>query len=250
MVPPKVTTKTPTLSILMPVYNEEATLEKVVGRVLGVEFPTTFELVIVNDGSKDRTTEILDAITDPRVRVFHQPKNGGKGAAIARAVDEAIGKYMIICDADEEYRPQEIPMLLEPVLDGESQLVYGTRAFSSHTAYSYWYVQGNRGVTWVANILFNAYISDLETCFKLMPLELYRSLKIKEKGFGMEAEVTGKLLARGWRPYEVPISYRARTRAEGKKITAWDGVEALWILFKTRVRYGSRRSAPEPIVVD
>jgi glycosyltransferase involved in cell wall biosynthesis len=240
----------PMLSILMPVYNEEATLEKVIGRVLSVDFASTIELVIVNDGSKDRTSEILNAISDPRVRVFHQEKNAGKGAAIARAALEAVGKYMIICDADEEYRPQEIPLLLKPVLEGETQLVYGTRAFSSHTAYSYWYVQGNKGVTWAANILFNAYISDLETCFKLMPLELYRSLQIREKGFGMEAEVTGKLLARGWRPYEVPISYRARTRAEGKKITAWDGVEALWILFKLRVRYGSKRRAPEPIPVD
>jgi glycosyltransferase involved in cell wall biosynthesis len=235
----------PFISILMPVYNEAATLEKMLDRLLAVEFPVSYELVIVNDGSKDATATILDAITDPRVRVFHQPVNKGKGAAISRASVEAIGEYMIVCDADEEYTPKEIPSLIQPVLDGDAKVVFGTRSFGSHTSYSFWYVMGNKGVTLAANILFNAYISDLETCFKLMPLALYRSLKIKEKGFGMEAEVTAKLLARGYRPYEVPISYRARSRAEGKKITAWDGVEALWILFKLRIREGSRRRPPE-----
>lgn len=236
---------TPELSILMPAYNEEATLQNAIDRVLAVDYPVEIELVVVNDGSRDRTGEILDGQTDPRTRVFHQPENRGKGAAIARAVDEARGTLMIICDADEEYRPSDIPSLLTPVLAGEARVVYGTRSFGSHTSYSFWYVMGNKGVTLAANLLFNAYISDLETCFKLMPLALYRSLGVRQRGFGMEAEVTGKLLARGHRPYEVPISYRARTRAEGKKITAWDGVEALWILLKTRVREGSRRTPPE-----
>lgn len=238
------------LSVLMPVYNEAATLQKVVNRLLSIEFPTEVEFVIVNDGSKDATAEILDGITDPRVQVFHQPKNAGKGSAIRKAVELATGDYMIICDADEEYRPQEIPMLLQPVLDGEADVIYGTRTFGSHTSFSYWYVMGNKGVNLFANILFNAYVSDVETCFKVMPLELYRSLDIKEKGFGMEAEVTGKLLARGYRPYEVPISYKARTREEGKKITAWDGVEALWILTKIRVKEGSRRRPPEKPYAD
>lgn len=235
------------LSILTPIYNEGKTLQKVIDRLLSIEFPTDVEFVMVNDGSKDNSAEILDAITDPRVTVFHQPKNAGKGAAIRKAAELATGEYLIICDADEEYRPQEIPMLMQPVLDGEAQVIYGTRTFGSHTSFSYWYVIGNRGVNLAANILFNAYVSDVETCFKLMPTELYRRLNIKEKGFGMEAEVTAKLLARGYRPYEVPISYKARTRAEGKKITAWDGVEALWILFKIRVREGSRRRPPEPL---
>ncbi|TAL46421.1 MAG: glycosyltransferase family 2 protein [Salinibacterium sp.] len=229
----------------MPVYNEAATLEKMLDRLLAVEFPVSYEIVIVNDGSKDATAEILDAVDNPHVRVFHQPVNRGKGAAISRAAVEAAGEYMVVCDADEEYSPKEIPSLLEPVLAGEARVVFGTRSFGSHTSYSFWYVMGNKGVTLAANILFNAYISDLETCFKLMPLELYRSLKIKERGFGMEAEVTAKLLARGYRPYEVPISYRARSREEGKKITAWDGVEALWILLKLRIREGSRRRPPE-----
>ena len=185
------------------------------------------------------------ALEDPRIRVFHQPMNQGKGAAISRAVQEATGDYVIICDADEQYRPSEIRTLLQPVLDGEAQLVYGSRTFGSHTSFSYWYVIGNKGVNLITNVLFNAYVSDVETCFKLMPLSLYRSLEIKEKGFGMEAEVTAKLLARGYRPYEVGISYKARTREEGKKITVKDGFEALWILLKIRVREGSRTRPPQ-----
>jgi len=231
------------LSILMPVYNEEATLQKAVDRVLAIDFQegVEVEFIIVNDGSKDRTAEILDALEHPSIRVFHQTPNQGKGAAISRAVKEATGDYVIICDADEEYKPSEIPSLLQPVIDGESQIVYGSRTFGSHTSFSYWYVIGNRGVNFITNVLFNSYISDVETCFKLMPLKLYRSLRIREKGFGMEAEVTAKLLARGYRPYEVPISYKARTRAEGKKITVKDGFEALFILLRIRLREGSKR---------
>ena len=138
-----------------------------------------------------------------------------------------------------EYQPEEIPELLKPVLRGEATVVFGSRTFGSHSAYSFWYVMGNKGVTTVANILFNAYIADLETCYKLMPLELYRDLDISSAGFGMEAEITGKLLARRIRPFEVPISYHARTREAGKKITWRDGVQALWIL--TRLRMTARR---------
>jgi hypothetical protein len=143
---------------------------------------------------------------------------------------------MIICDADLEYSPEEIPSLLEPVLQGEAEIVYGTRSFGSHTAYSFWYVMGNKAVTMWANVLYNSWISDLETCFKLMPLALYRSLDVRSAGFGMEAEVTAKLLRSGHRPYEVPISYTARSREEGKKLTWRDGVEALWILLRLRAR--------------
>ncbi|QWT25018.1 glycosyltransferase family 2 protein [Subtercola sp. PAMC28395] len=234
------------LSVLMPVYNEQATLQKVLGKVLAIAWQPEIdvEFVIVNDGSHDDTRSILDAVSDSRVTVFHQPTNQGKGAAIRKAAQLATGDYVIICDADEEYRPSEIPGLVQPVLDGEALVVYGTRTFSSHTSFSYWYVIGNRGVNLFTNILFNAYVSDVETCYKLMPTSLYRSLRITSNGFGMEAEITGKLLARGYRPYEIPISYKARTRAEGKKITAWDGVEALWILLKIRVKEGSRRQPP------
>jgi glycosyltransferase involved in cell wall biosynthesis len=224
------------LSILMPVYNEETRIGDAVKQALGVDYPVETELVIVDDGSRDNTAEILAGIHDERLRVIVHPRNQGKGAAIQTAVDGATGDYMVILDADLEYDPLDIPKLLEPVLDGRATVVYGNRTFGSHSSFSFWYVMGNRAVTTAANMLYNCYLGDLETCFKLMPISLYRSLQVKSRGFGMEAEVTGKLLRRNVRPYEVPISYRARTREEGKKITWRDGVEALWILSRERVR--------------
>ncbi len=224
------------LSILMPVYNEEARLPEALKQALAVDYPCDVEFVIVDDGSRDGTAEILAGVDDDRVRVVTHPRNFGKGAAIRDAVQHATGDYMVILDADLEYDPQDIPRLLAPVLDERAQVVYGNRTFGSHSSFSFWYVMGNRGVTTAANVMYNCYLGDLETCFKLMPVELYRSLQVKSRGFGMEAEVTGKLLRRGIRPFEVPISYRARTRAEGKKITWRDGVEALWILARERVR--------------
>jgi len=151
----------------------------------------------------------------------------------------AAAAAVIMCDADQEYSPSQIPSLLAPVLAGDAEVVYGTRTFGSHNSYSYVYVLGNKAVTTVANVLFNCYISDLETCYKLVPAALYRKLRVRASGFGMEAEITGKLLRRGIRPYEVPISYRARTREAGKKLTWRDGVEAVWILF--RERFAARR---------
>jgi dolichol-phosphate hexosyltransferase len=224
------------LSILMPVYNEEERVANALKQALDVEYPCDIELVVVNDGSHDATGEVLARLDDPRLRVITHPRNQGKGAAIKTAVESAAGDYMVILDADLEYDPQDIPRLLQPVLDGHADVVYGNRTFGSHSAYSFWYVMGNKAVTTAANVLFNSYIGDLETCFKLMPVRLYRSLEIRSRGFGMEAEVTGKLLRRRIRPYEVPISYRARSREEGKKITWRDGVEAVWILTRERVR--------------
>jgi glycosyltransferase involved in cell wall biosynthesis len=225
------------LSILMPVYNEVVTLAAAVKDVLGVEYPCDVELVIVDDGSTDGTRELYSAMeSDSRVSVHLHNTNQGKGAAIRTAAEHASGDYVIMCDADLEYTPAEIPSLLAPVLRGDAEVVYGTRVFGSHNAYSYLYVLGNRAVTTTANVLFNCYISDLETCFKLMPVGVYRTLDIRAKGFGMEAEVTGKLLRRGIRPFEVPISYRARSRAQGKKLTGRDGVEALVILLRERFR--------------
>ena len=224
------------LSILMPVYNEEERVADAVKQALAVDYPCEIELVVVDDGSRDGTSEILGRVDDARLRVITHQRNAGKGAAIKTAVDNAEGEYMVILDADLEYDPQDIPRLLEPVLDGRATVVYGNRTFGSHSSYSFWYVMGNKGVTLAANVLYNSYIGDLETCFKLLPVELYRSLQIRSRGFGMEAEVTGKLLRQRIRPYEVPISYRARGREEGKKITWKDGVEALWILTRERAR--------------
>jgi dolichol-phosphate hexosyltransferase len=222
------------LSVLMPIYNEAATLASAVDRVLEVDYPCEMELVLVDDGSTDGTAKVLDEMDDPRVVKNTHAVNRGKGAAIRTAVGLATGDYVIICDADLEYVPAEIPTLLEPVLRGEAQVVFGTRTFGSHTAYSFWYVIGNKAVTLTANILFNSWLSDLETCFKLMPLSLYRDLDLHEDGFGMEPEITAKLLKRNVRPYEVPISYRARGREQGKKLTWRDGVKALWVLARIR----------------
>ena len=218
----------------MPVYNERDTLASAVKDVLNVTFPCEVELVVVDDGSTDGTRDLYRSLGDPRVSVHMHERNRGKGAAIRTAAAAASGDYVIMCDADLEYAPAEIPSLLTPVIAGDAEVVYGTRTFGSHNAYSYAYVLGNKGVTTFANVLFNCYISDLETCFKLIPAGLYRDLNIRETGFGMEAEVTGKLLRRGIRPYEVPISYKARSREAGKKLTWRDGVEALWILFRER----------------
>ena len=225
----------------MPVYNELATLDSAVKEVLNVDYPCEIELIVVDDGSTDGTRDLYPAITsDGRVVLKLHERNQGKGAAIKTAAALASGDYVIICDADLEYAPSEIPGLLIPVVSGEAEVVYGTRTFGSHNAYSYMYVLGNRAVTTWANVLFNCYISDLETCFKLIPTALYRELSIRSAGFGMEAEVTGKLLRRGIRPYEVPISYKARSREAGKKLTWRDGVEALWILLRERLARPSR----------
>jgi dolichol-phosphate hexosyltransferase len=232
------------LSILVPVYNEAATVDMAIKRVLDVRYPCEIELVVVDDGSDDGTAERLAAISDGRLIKHRHPHNRGKGAAIRTAGSLASGDYIIVCDADLEYEPEEIPQLLGPVLRRQAEVVYGTRTFGSHTAYSYWNVVGNKAITTAANVLFNSYISDLETCWKLMPLALYRSLDVRSDGFGMEAEITAKLLARGHRPFEVPVTYRARSRAEGKKIGWKDGVEALWILGRTRLRERGRGAGP------
>ncbi|MBV9206488.1 MAG: glycosyltransferase family 2 protein [Actinobacteria bacterium] len=229
------------LSVLMPVYNEVTTLTAAVKEVLNVDYPCEMELIIVDDGSTDGTRDLYRSLgDDPRVSIHLHERNQGKGAAIRTAAASATGDYMIMCDADLEYSPVEIPSLLTPVLAGDARVVYGSRTFGSHNSYSYVYVLGNRAVTTLANILFNCYISDLETCFKLVPTALYRQMRIRETGFGMEAEITGKLLRRGIRPYEVAISYRARSREAGKKLTWRDGAEAVWILLRERFRPRSR----------
>lgn len=230
------------LSILIPAYNEAATIQQVVKRVLAVDLPCESEVVVVDDGSSDETAQRLASISDPRLRIGAHEENRGKGAAIQTASTMATGDYMVICDADGEYSPEEIPKLIEPIIVGDADVVFGARTFGSHSSYSYWYVMGNKAITTVANVLFNSYISDLETGFKVIPLKLYRSLNVRAQGFAMEAEVTGKLLARGTRPYEVPISYRARSREEGKKITWKDGVQAIGVLGAVRARETWRSS--------
>ncbi len=223
------------LSILMPVLNEERTLAAAVERILDVDYPCEIELIVVDDGSRDGTASVLGGIRDPRVSALRHPRQRGQGAAVRTAAEAASGDHVIRCDAALTYPPEEIPRLLRPVLAGEAEVVFGSRTFGPHLSYSFWYAMANKGMTTACNVLYNAYLSDLETSFKLMPLKLFRELELRESGVGMEAELTGKLLRRGIRPYEVPINYRASDPQDGRSIGWRDGVEALWILGMTRI---------------
>jgi len=224
------------LSILMAAYNEQARIADALKQVLETEYPCEFELVVVDDGSADDTWSIVSAVDDPRVITARHPVNRGKGAAVKTAADLATGDYMVIFDADLEYSPEDVALLLRPVLNDDAEVVFGARRFGSSTAHSFWFVLGNKLTTFAANALFNSWISDLHTCLKLMPLPLFRELPLRSNGFGLDTELTAELLGRGIRPYEVPIGYKARSHEEGKKITWRDGVESLWILTKVRVK--------------
>jgi len=225
------------MTIVMPVYNEAATLRTAVERLLAVDLPVERDVVIVDDGSTDGCLDtIADLVEgDPTVRTFRQEPNQGKGAALRRGFDEARGELLTILDADLEYDPEDFVALLQPILHEDARVVYGTRSFGSNAAYSFWYVMGNKLVAFWASLVFNAWLSDVETCLKVAPTSLWREVRPRSSGFGIEAEVTGGFLRRGERIYEVPISYRARSREEGKKITWVDGVEALWILLRVRL---------------
>jgi dolichol-phosphate hexosyltransferase len=230
----------PELSVLIPVYNEERTLERLLDAV--EERPEVSELVIVDDGSTDRTPEILSARTfKAPAQVIRHDRNRGKGAALRTAIAAATGDVALVQDADLEYDPAEFPLLLAPIERGRAEVVYGSRSFAAHSAYSFWFVIGNKLVTLWTNVLFNSYLSDMETCYKLMPLRVWRSLDLRSDGFDIEPEITAKLLRSGHRIYEVPISYAARGRVEGKKLTWRDGVTALWTLARIRVAPSTAR---------
>jgi len=182
------------------------------------------------------TGDILRAGSWPsEVRVIYHDRNRGKGAAIRTALAEARGVYTTIMDADLEYEPSDIAALLAPLRSGVAKAVFGTRGFQSHSAYSFWYVIGNRAVTFFANLLFNSWVSDMMTGQKAMSTELFRSLDLRARGFAIEAEITAKLLRAGVRIYEVPITYTARSRQEGKKLTAFDGLRVIRTLVRCRL---------------
>jgi glycosyltransferase involved in cell wall biosynthesis len=224
------------LSILMPVYNERATIERAIGAVLESALPGSYELLVVDDGSRDGTAELLrDGAWPEHVRVLVHDRNRGKGVAIRTGLEAARGTYTTILDADLEYSSADIPALVEPLQRGDAQAVFGTRAFRSHSAYSFWYVLGNRAVTLFANVLYNCRISDLMTGHKAIETELFRSLRLREPGFAVEAEITARLLRRGVRIYEVPVEYKARSREEGKKLTAHDGLRVVRTLVRCRL---------------
>ena len=222
------------LTVVMPAFNERATIARAIQSVLDAELPS-FELVVVDDGSTDGTRELLGGNAWPeQVRVLFHERNRGKGAAIRTALAEAGGRYTTILDADLEYSPGDIPALLEPLARGDADAVYGTRGFQSHSAYSFWYVVGNHAVSLAANIIFNSWVSDIMTGHKALETQLFRSLDLRERGFAIEAEITARLLKRGIRIYEVPVTYRARSREEGKKLTALDGLRVLRTLLRCR----------------
>lgn len=221
----------------MAAYNEEETIRRVVQAVLDVDYPCGMELIVVNDGSSDRTAQRLGQIDDPRVIVHHHPVNRGKGAALMSAVALATGTHILPFDADLEYLPDDIPRLLQPIIRGKCNVVYGTRMFGVNTVHrSYRYAVGNRFLSRLANVLFDSCISDLHTCLKLIPLEMVKALALTETGFGLDTEITASLLRHGVRPFEVPISYYSRSHAQGKKINWRDAVECILILFRVRLR--------------
>lgn len=228
----------PSLSVLMPVFNERDTVREAVARTLAADLGVPdVELVIVDDGSTDGTTELLrDGDWPEQVRVVFHEANRGKGAAVLTALSHARGDYAAIMDADLEYEPDEIGRLLPHLISGEADAVFGKRGFESHTAFNFWYVMGNKFVTLAANVIYNAYVSDIMTCHKVMATSTFRSLRLREPGFAIEPEITARLMQRGCRIYEVPVVYRARSREEGKKLTALDGLRVLRTLVRCRVR--------------
>jgi glycosyltransferase involved in cell wall biosynthesis len=233
--PDPVPTRPALLSIMMPVFNERERVEQAIAEVLETELPLPFELVVVDDGSTDGTSELLrSGDWDGRVRLFSHERNRGKGAAIQTALKEANGELAAIFDADLEYDAADLGLLMPPLLDGRANACFGVRAFDGYTSHSFLFVMGNKGVTLACNILFNVYLHDIMTCHKMIRTDLFRSLPLSAPGFAIEPEITARLVQHGERIFEVPVHYRARSNEEGKKLTALDGLRVLRTLLRCR----------------
>jgi dolichol-phosphate hexosyltransferase len=227
------------LSILMPVYNERERAERAIREVLATQLPTDFELIIVDDGSTDGTREILrNGDWGERVRLIEHEHNQGKGAAIQTALREARGDYSCIFDADLEYDPADLALLMPPLIDGRTNACFGVRAFDGYTSHSFLFVLGNKGVTLACNVLFNVYLHDIMTCHKMIRTDLFQSLPLTAAGFSIEPEITARLVQRRERIFEVPVHYRARATDEGKKLTAADGFRVIGTLLRCRFSEG------------
>src|SRR6266545_5938596 len=223
----------PLLSVVMPAYNERQTIEEMIRRVLAV--PIRTELIVVDDGSKDGTRDILARLaSELTFKLVLQPANGGKGAALRRGFQEVTGDLVIIQDADLEYSPEEFPQLIELICQGRADVVYGSRFLGRHRVFLFTHYLGNRVMTLATNILYNTMLTDMETCYKAMHVDVLRSLTLRSNGFGIEPELTAKIFKRGYRVYEIPITYAGRGYDQGKKITWTAGFVALWVLLKYR----------------
>jgi len=219
------------LSIIIPVYNESQTIGEIIRQVKAVK-GFEKEIIVVDDGSNDGTAEILKRIKD--IKVINHKQNQGKGTAIKTGITAASSDYLLVQDADLEYDPQDIPSMIEPIRRGKAEVVYGSRFTGQRRNMFFWHWMGNQLLTLITNILYNTTLSDMETCYKLMPTKLAKSLNLNAKHFEFEPEVTAKILKKGIRIWEVPISYAGREYRDGKKISWKDAIPALWTLIKFR----------------
>ena len=223
----------PLLSVVMPCFNESETIDEIIRRVLAV--PIRIQLIVVDDGSSDGTRDILSRLEkELGFTLVLQPHNQGKGAALRRGFEEVRGDIVVIQDADLEYSPEEFPSLIELIAEGRADVVYGSRFLGRHRVFLFTHYLGNRLLTLITNVLYNTMLTDMETCYKVMRTEVLRSMSLQSDGFGIEPELTAKIFKRGYRVYELPISYDGRGYEEGKKITWRDGFVALWVLVKYR----------------
>jgi glycosyltransferase involved in cell wall biosynthesis len=226
-----------TLSVVIPVYNEIATLERLIAAVR--DTPISKQIIVVDDGSTDGCRELLlDYDKDDDIQVIFHDRNEGKGAAIRSGFAAAQGDLVIIQDADLEYDPREYPRLIQPILDGNADVVYGSRfkGGDAHRVLHFWHSARNKVITLLSNAFTNLHLSDVETCYKLFRREVIQGIEIEESRFGFEPEITAKVARGGWRIYEVGISYAGRTYEEGKKIGWRDGFRAIWCIFKYNLR--------------